>query len=227
VWRDHGAFPAAPRAAYLDLLAAGWKGEAFDRWRDALPGRDWQLFGPADVKESFVLDREAFFAHADDADLVLVRAHGGPNSLTSLRALQLDGAAIAASATRATPAFWLVDACATARYLDPERRHGSANREGDNLLSAIQSRLAFGALLSVEVVVQASGSLWWPTVVAEPGIPIGELVRRGTEAAVRAYRDGQGVFPDSPFPRPASASANLANARTAMLWIGDPLTVMD
>lgn len=230
VWKDQGAFPPAPRAAFLDILAADWRTEALDRWRDAVPDRDWEIFGPDGMDPDFELDREDFFAFADTADLVLVRAHGTPNSLATLHRTQLNGAAIAATAADATPAFWLVDGCATARYLDPDRPHGLASRDGNNnLLSAIQSRLAFGALLSVEIVGQASGSIWWPTVAAERGIPIGELVRRGMAAAVAAYRgdDGMADFPDGPFPRPVGTASDLTNARTAMLWIGDPLTVFE
>lgn len=228
VWKDHGGFPAAPRAAVLDLTWGPWSEQVLGLWRDTVPDRDWEVFGSKEAGGDFQLDREAFFAHVDGADLVLVRAHGGPNTLATLTTVQLHGADIAASATRATPAFWLVEACATARYLDPGRGHGSAAPEGnDNLLSAIQGRLAFGALLSVEVVSQASATIWWTTVAAGRGIAIGELVRRGMSAAVAAYhgQEGRVAFPQLGLSRPGSVSQNLHNAHTPMLWIGDPLTV--
>ena len=229
VWKDHGAFPAAPGGVLLDLLPAGWGDQALGEWRDALPERRWGRLGPERLGDPFTLDQGSFLADADDADLVLVRAHGAPNALGTLAALQLDGAAIAAGAGSSRPAFWLLDACATGRYLDPARSHGSADREGNNLLSGIQRRLALGALLSVESVSQGAASLWWPTLVAEPGLPIGELIRRGTAAAVAAYRGSEdpAVFPDGLLPRPGDPASNLHNARTPMLWVGDPLTVLE
>jgi len=228
VWRDHGAFPAASRAVLLDLLPAPWRDSALAAWQDTFPGRQWGLFGPEVLNQPFTLDHGAFFADADDAGMVLVRAHGGPNLLSTLAALQLDGAAIAASAASARPAFWMVDACATARYLDPARSHFLADREGNNLLAGIQRRLAVGAWLSVEKVAQGAGSLWWPTVVAEAGLTAGELARRAAAAAVAAYRGDDGA-PGVPvgLPQPAGEASNLRNARTPMLWVGDPLTVVE
>ena len=228
VWHDQGAFPAPGKAALLDLLPAPWRDAALATWQDRFADRQWHRFGPEELNAPFTLDREALFADADDADLVLVRAHGAPNALATLTALQLDGAAIAASAGAARPAFWLIDACATARYLDPARFHPGADRRGNNLLSGIQRRLALGAWMSVETVGQGSSSLWWPTVVAHPGLTAGELARRAAVAAITAYRrDRDGFELPAGLPDRAGLAADLHNARTPMLWIGDPLTRLD
>jgi hypothetical protein len=228
VWRDHGAFQPGSRAVLLELGGVRWRDHAFDVWRDRMPRRDWSLFGPeegGEVYRQFQLDTEAFFAMADDADLVVVKGHGSPNSLATDNR-QLDGATIADSADQAVPAFWILSACSTGRYLDPAGRHGDADPEANNLLSAIQSRLAFGALLSVDVLSQGSGSIWWPTITFEPGLPIGEQVRRALVAAISAYRgdDDAPEFPWRDFPMGGSDSANLRNAWTPVYWVGDPLT---
>lgn len=228
VWHDQGAFPAPGKAALLDLLPAPWRDAALATWQDRFADRQWHRFGPEELNAPFALDREALFADADDADLLLVRAHGAPNALATLTARQLDGSAIAASAGAARPAFWLIDACATARFLDPSRFHPGADRTGNNLVTGIQRRLALGAWLSVEVVGQGSSSLWWPTVVVEPGLTAGELARRATVAAITAYRrDREGFELPEGLPGLAGLAANLHNARTPMLWIGDPLTHLD
>jgi hypothetical protein len=114
------------------------------------------------------------------------------------------------------PSFWFIHACATGRPDD-----GPASDA--TLLIGLQNRLAYGALLAVENIGSGSGDPWWWTTAAEPGVPVGELVRRFHAAGIAVYRDGGQAGPGMPKALGVPGK-DCWNAYSVLSWIGDPLT---
>jgi hypothetical protein len=225
LWREHGGFPAATDGVVLGLLGgrSGLRDAMAARWQALLADRQWWAMGPEAPGGGYHLDREAFLAVADRSDLVLVHGHGHPDFLSpdgSPFNQALWGRDLVARQAPQRPAFWFLSACSTGK---PDRRD---HVDEDTLLVGLQSRLAAGSLMAVEVVGGSSSDLWWLTEAAAPGLTVGELVRRAQAAAIAAYRD-HGPVP-SGMARPCGNPAtDMKNAFPDSIWIGDPLTPLD
>lgn len=222
VWAEHGGFPPASDGVFLGLLGteAPVRRAAADAWRDAFPGRLWSVIGPAGIDRDYRLDRDAFFEVADRADIVVVHGHGHPDVISpdgNPFHQAFTGTHLLHRSTTAVPAFWFLHACGTGK---PDL----ADRNPDQtLLVGLQSRLAFGALMAVENTSSASSDPYWWSGSVEPGVAVGELVRRFAAAAAGAYRDGDAVAEG--LPGTAGSDDNKRfNSRGVMSWVGDPLT---
>jgi hypothetical protein len=223
IWSEHGAFRRPTDGIFLGLLgtAAPERQAVVAAWWAAFPGQLWSAIGPDELERAYHLDRDAFFAVADRATVVVAQAHGHPDFLSpdgDPFNQALTGVQLRQRAASGQPSFWFLHACATGK---PDRRDSVAEQ---TLLVGLQSRLAQGALMAVENVASGSADpFWWGDGVLEPGLPVGELVRRYVSAGIAAYRDGGEVAPGLP-SSDGSDAAKRFNSRGAMMWVGDPLT---
>jgi hypothetical protein len=222
VWHAHGAYPPAGDGVFLGLLGTELptRRSAVDAWTSAFEGRVWSVIGPEGVDPGYVLDRDAFFSVADRADIVVVHGHGHPDFVSpngSPANQSISGTELVRRSTQAAPSFWFLHACGAGKLDldDPDA--------DETLLVGLQSRLIYGALMAVENTSSASSDPYWWNSVVEPGIPVGELVRRLAASVVAAYRDGSAV--GEGLPRTGGSDDNKRfNSRSVLSWIGDPLT---
>lgn len=223
IWREFGAFRDATDGVVVDLLGNrdGIRDAVIDRWQSVLPHQVWNAMGPDQSDINFHLDRDEFFALADRSDIVVIHGHGHPEYL-SPRGMggaynqALSGKALLETPVTGQPSFWFIHACATGR---PDGGPAS----DPTLLVGLQSRLAYGALLAVENIGAGSGDPWWWTSAAEPGVPVGELVRRFHAASIAVYRDGGQAGLGMPKAL-GVPEKDCWNAYSVLSWIGDPLT---
>jgi len=225
LWREMNAFATATDGVVLDLLGprGGLRDEMADSWRQAYPGQVWSVMGPDPYDPLFRLDRDAFFTLVDRSDVVVAHGHGSPDALSpngSPFNQSIWGEQLVQRELTGWPAFWFVHACSTGK---PDMNDGRAE---ETLLVGLQSRLAYGSLMAVEVLGAGSGDPSWWTDVLEPDAPVGELVRRYTTASISAYREGDSA-PTGIAQPTGDPERDRFNAYPVLSWIGDPLTVVD
>jgi hypothetical protein len=225
IWRENGAFAAATDGVVVDLLGprGGLRDDMAARWRDAFPEQSWSTMGPDPYDPGFRLDRGAFFDRADRSDVVVVHGHGHPDFLSpdgNPFNESLSGRHLMNQASTGRPAFWFVHACSTGK---PDMDDGIAEQ---TLLVGLQSRLAYGSLMAVEILAAGSGDPSWWTGVVQPDVTVGELVRRWAAASTAVYRDG-GRAPKGLAQPTGEPESDRFNAFGVLSWIGDPLTPMD
>jgi hypothetical protein len=225
VWREHGAFPPAGDGVFLGLLgtAAPSRRAVAEAWREAFPERLWSVIGPERPTQGYRLDREGFFDVADRADIVVLHSHGHPDFVSpdgSPFNQSLWGGLLVDRGASGLPAFWFLHACSTGK---PDRHDLIAEQ---TLLVGLQSRLALGSLMAVEVLGSASGDPYWWTSAVEAGLPVGELVRRYAAAAATTYGEGAAVPEGLPGSGGALESRRF-NGLGVLAWVGDPLTPVD
>jgi hypothetical protein len=224
IWRDNGAFTAATDGVVVDLLGprGGLRDELAASWRQTYPEQVWTTMGPDPYDPNYHLDGDAFFRLADRSDIVIAHGHGSPDALSpdgnpfhpSIWGLNLIDRELTGR-----PAFWFLHACSTGK---PDIKDGVAEQ---TLLVGLQSRLAYGSLMAVEVLGAGSGDPSWWTTVLEPDLSIGELVRRYTTASISVYREG-GSAPKGLAQPTGDPETDRFNAFAVLSWIGDPLTAM-
>ena len=225
IWRGYGAFAEPTDGVFLGLLGTSepdHRRVMFNAWRDAFPGRFWSAIGPEAFDMSYHLDRDAFFRVADRAEIVVAHGHGHPDYLSpngSPFNKAVSGKYLRERTGTGVPSFWFLHACGTGK---PDKDDHVAY---DTLLVGLQSRLAFGSLMAVENVAGGSSDPYWWIDSVEPGLAVGELVRRFAAAGAVAYRDGGAVAPGLPATTGSSENKR-ANGLGALSWIGDPLTPM-
>ncbi|MCU0304185.1 MAG: hypothetical protein MUC56_09030 [Thermoanaerobaculales bacterium] len=225
IWSEHGAFPPAGDGVFLGLLgtAAPYRQAVVEAWRDAFPERLWSAIGPERPTRGYRLDREGFFDIADRSDIVVLNSHGHPD-FVSPDGLSINqslwGELLVERGATGLPAFWFLHACSTGK---PDRPDLIAEQ---TLLVGLQSRLALGSLMAVEVLGSASGDPYWWSDAVEAGQPVGELVRRFAAAAAVAYGEGE-VLPEGLPSASGSAESRAFNRLAVLSWIGDPLTPID
>jgi hypothetical protein len=227
IWREHGAFAAATDGVVLDLLGerGGIRSAVADRWQASFPEQLWHELGPEDEDRNYHLDRDSFLSLVGRSDVVVIHGHGHPDYLSpsggAARYNQaLSGGSLAEHELSGGPSFWFVHACATGK---PDRDDWVAEQ---TLLVGLQRRLAYGSLMAVEIVGAGSADPWWWTAAAEPGLPVGELVRRFAATAIAVYRDGGEPGPGMP-KITGDPGVDGWNALGVLAWIGDPLTPVE
>jgi hypothetical protein len=225
LWREKNAFAAATDGVVLDLLGprGGLRDEMAAAWQQAYPEQIWSTMGPEPYDPQFRLDREAFFRLADRSDVVVANGHGSPDGLSpngSPFYQSIWGTQLVERELTGWPAFWFVHACSTGK---PDMDDEIAEQ---TLLVGLQSRLAYGSLMAVEVLGAGSGDPSWWTTVLDPDLSIGELVRRYTTASISVYREG-GSAPMGMAQPTGDPVRDRFNAYPVLSWIGDPLTPME
>lgn len=222
VWREHDAFAMATDGLIVDLI--GGRPEIRDGiaagWQSAYPEQVFSVMGPDDIDPGYRLDREEFFRISDRSDVVMISGHGHPDALSPDGGpfnLALTGGQLVGRDQSGRPSFWFLHACSTGK---PDM---ADHRADETLLVGLQSRLALGSLMAVEIVAAGSADPWWWTTVLAPDLTVGELVRRFNAAGIEAYRDGGEAPPGMAQPG-GNEAGNRANASTVLFWIGDPLT---
>ncbi len=225
IWRENGAFATATDGVVVDLLGprGGLRDDMAARWRDTFPQSIWTIMGPDPYDPNFHLDRDVFFSHADRSDFVVINGHGDPDFLSpsgypSNQAIS--GKDLVGREMTSRPAFWFVHACSTGK---PNPKHNADPTK--SLLVGLQSRLAYGSLMAVEILAAGSGDPSWWTSVVQPGLTVGEVVRRYTAASISVYRGG-GVAPMGIAQPTGDPVRDRMNAFAVLSWIGDPLTLM-
>ena len=226
IWRENGAFAAATDGVVVDLLGprGGRRDDVAARWRDTFPQQIWTVMGPDPYDPYFHLDRDVFFSHADRSDFMVINGHGDPDFLSpngSPYYQAISGKDLVGRELTGLPAFWFVHACSTGK---PSPKPNADPTK--SLLVGLQSRLAYGSLMAVEILAAGSGDPSWWTNVVQPGLTIGEVVRRFTAASISVYRGG-GVAPMGIAQPTGDPVRDRLNAFAVLSWIGDPLTPMD
>jgi len=223
IWGENGAFEPAGDAAFLGLLGTDRLEDSITAWAEAFSGQIWSVFGPEVFDAAYRLDRDEFFHIADRSEVVVAHAHGHPDFLSPNGAVfnqAVSGRHLIERRGDGVPSFWFLHACGTGK---PDMRDGVTD---ETLLVGLQSRSVFGALMAVENLAAASADPAWWTAAVEPGLPVGELVRRFVATGAEAYRDGE----PTPAGLPATTGSvenKRSNGLAVLSWIGDPLTPVE
>jgi len=225
IWREHGAFATATDGVVLDLLGprGGLRDEMAAGWRDTYQQQFWSTMGPDPYDPNFHLDRDAFFSLTDRSDVVVIHGHGHSDFLSpngSPYNVSISGQHLRNRELTGQPSFWFLHACSTGK---PDMDDGVADQ---TLLVGLQSRLAFGSLMAVEVLGAGSGDPSWWTSALQPDLTVGELVRRYTIASIAVYRE-DGEVPGGIAQHTGNPERDQLNAFPVLSWIGDPLTPME
>jgi hypothetical protein len=226
---DRGALPVATKATYFD----DWGGYYNDRtateiarMQSVMPGTKWISLvnglnpnpGPylkADFMDSLASSGAAF-----------IYADGVPDAST-LRVSSISDAGVLSAgdfkptALKALPAFYYVYACTMGKWIPP---FWTSPDQDPTFITMLQRRLAFGAMLSVDMNLAD-----YPLLLAQnlkPGKRAGDVVKDTLIQTIKILRGDTDL---ESWQNPQHLPPNFSfgkSAGTTKYWLGDPLTLI-
>jgi hypothetical protein len=204
------------------------------QFQEGSSGRFWEHEGPTSNAEdlTYTLNKEKYFQRIDQMDIVALTGHGQKNSIAnSQQVVQINGDAIARTASTAKPAFWLLDACSVGEALEENSQGTNLSTFGNGtIMSGVQARLAFGVWVAPTTIYTFQYKHFWLSRNLVRGKTIGKILQNTINDTVSYYRGEQpqlrlpeglgGRFDGAPDVK------NQQRAWAAHYWLGDPLTLL-